>query len=163
MFYAEVLKALNRKGAEYVVIGGIALNLHGVPRATADLDIAIGLEKENLEKIAGALKVLGYRPRVPIKVDEFTIENLEKWRKEKKMEAFTFWNPKKPYEEVDILINNPMDFGEIEKSKEVIEAGGVKIPIASIEHLIKLKKISGREQDKSDIIALKKIKKLREK
>ncbi|MFQ6105676.1 MAG: hypothetical protein ACE5NL_01215, partial [Candidatus Hydrothermarchaeaceae archaeon] len=109
MFYEGVIKVFNRKGVEYVVVGGIALNLHGVPRATADLDIAVALEDKNLKNIVHALKVLGYKPRLPIKIDEFSIENLEKWRKEKKMEAFTFWNPKKPYEEVDVLIHNPID------------------------------------------------------
>lgn len=163
MFYEKVLKAFNREGVEFVVIGGIALNLHGVPRATADLDMAIALEEENLKKIVNILKAFGHKPRAPINIDEFAIGNLERWRNEKKMDTFTFWNPKKPYEEIDILIHNPIDFGQLKSKAQIITAEGLEIPIASIDHLIKLKRISNREQDKSDIKALQKIEKLREK
>lgn len=148
---------------EYVVIGGIALNLQGVPRATADLDIAVALEEGNLKRIVRALKALGYKPRAPVEIKEFKLANLEKWRKEKRMKAFTFWNPKKLYGGIDVLINNPIDFGEMKSASDVIDARTARIPIASIDHLIALKKISNRKQDKSDIVALQKIKRLREK
>lgn len=163
MFYEEVIKAFNRENIEFVIIGGIALNLHGVPRTTMDLDMAVALEDENLKKIVTILKTLGHRPRAPVDIDEFAIENLEKWRNEKKMDAFTFWNPKKPYEEIDILIYNPIEFRELKTRAKIISADGLEIPIASIDHLIKLKRISNREQDKSDIIALQKIKQFGEK
>ncbi len=41
----RVFRALNGRGVRYVA-GGIALNLHGVPRATADLDIAVALDEQ---------------------------------------------------------------------------------------------------------------------
>jgi predicted nucleotidyltransferase len=163
MFYEHVFRNLNKKGIKYVVIGGIALNLHGVPRATADLDIAVAIEEKNLLKIVEVFKMMGYRPRIPVEIEEFArIENLERWREEKNMKVFTFQNPKKSYEEVDILIKSPIDFNDISSTKEVITAGGIQIPIASIDTLIKLKAMSGREQDISDIAALSKIKKLRD-
>ena len=76
------------------------------------------------------------------------------------MKAFTFWNPDKPYEEVDVLVDIPLEFEEIEREKVVVEARGIRIPLASINHLIKMKETAGREQDKADIEALKKIKRL---
>lgn len=162
MFYEEVFESLNKKGVKYVVVGGVALNLHGVPRATADLDLMVELKNENLKKIVSALKKTGFKPRTPVKIEEFSeVQNLEKWSKEKNMEVFTFWNSKKPYEEVDILIRNPIDFEEVDKTKEIVEAKSIKIPIISLEYLIRLKELSNREQDRSDIEALKKIKELR--
>lgn len=159
MFYEKVFRSFNEKGIRYIVVGGIALNLHGVPRATADLDLMVVLDNKNLKKIAVVLSEMGFRPRLPVKAEEFCdSQNLEKWNKEKKMEAFTFWNPKKYYEEVDILIHNPIDFEALDKAKEIIEARGIKIPIVSLDHLIKLKETCNREQDKSDVEALKKIK-----
>jgi predicted nucleotidyltransferase len=164
MYYEEVFRALNNKGVRYVVVGGIALNLHGVPRATADLDIAVALENENLEKIVEAMMELGFKPRLPVTPQEFSNPlNLEKWKKEKNMKVFTFWNPHKPYEEVDILISNPIKFEELEKTREVVKAKGIEIPIISIDYLIKLKEFAGRKQDESDIEALKKIKRMKEK
>jgi len=162
MFYEGVLKALNKKGVKYVVVGGIALNLHGVPRTTADLDLMVELKNENLKKIAATFKEIYFKPKAPVAIEEFSdVKNLEKWNKEKNMEVFTFWNSKKPYEEVDILIRNPISFEEADENKEIVEAGAVRIPIISIEHLIRLKELSNREQDRADIEALKKIKKLR--
>ncbi len=163
MFYEHVFRNLNKKGIKYVVIGGIALNLHGVPRATADLDIAVAIEEKNLLKIVDVFKMMGYIPRIPVEIEEFArIENLERWREEKNMKVFTFQNPKKSYEEVDILIKSPIDFNDISSTREVITAGGIQIPIVSIDMLIKLKTLSGRKQDISDIAALSKIKKLRD-
>lgn len=162
MFYERVFRELNRNRVKYLVIGGVALNLHGVPRATADLDLAVKIEKKNLEKLAVALKNLGFKPRVPIKIDDFSKpENLEAWHKEKKMHAFTFWNPKKSFEEIDILIKSQIEFKDMYKEKKVVKARYINIPIVSIEHLIKLKETSGRKQDEADVEALKKIKKLR--
>jgi plastocyanin domain-containing protein len=114
-----------------------------------------------LEKIVTALTNLGFKPRLPVKIEDFSNPNkLERWFKEK-MQAFTFWNPKKSFEEVDILINNPLSFDDLYESKKVIVAEGVKIPLISIENLIRLKEMSGRKQDEADVKALKKIRKLR--
>jgi predicted nucleotidyltransferase len=164
MYYEEVFRALNNRGVRYVVVGGIALNLHGVPRATADLDIAVALDRKNLEKIVEAMIELGFKPRIPVGLQEFANPlNLEKWKREKNMKVFTFWNPNKPYEEVDILISNPIKFEELEKTREMVKAKGIEIPIISIDYLIKLKEFAGRKQDESDIEALKKIKRMKEK
>jgi predicted nucleotidyltransferase len=161
MFYERVFRELNKEGVKYIVIGGIALNLHGVPRATADLDLAVEIEKRNLEKIAAVLEEIDFKPRLPVKIEDFSDpQNLEKWRKEKKLRAFTFWNPKKSFAEIDILIKSPVAFEDLDKAKSIIEAKNISIPIASIDHLIKLKEMSGRKQDEADIEALKKIKKL---
>ncbi|MEE9474919.1 MAG: hypothetical protein V3V36_04525 [Candidatus Hydrothermarchaeaceae archaeon] len=162
MFYERVFRELNKERAKYLVIVGIALNLHGVPRATADVDLAVEIEKKNLKKIAAVLMKIGFKPRLPVKIEDFSNpQNLEKWHKAKKMVAFTFWNPKKSFEEIDILINSPIEFKDLDKAKKVIKAKDISIPIVSIDHLIKLKEMSGRKQDEADIKALKKIKKMR--
>lgn len=162
MFYERVFRELNKNRVKYLVIGGVALNLHGVPRATADLDLAVEIEKKNLEKIAAVLKKIGFKPRVPVKIEDFSNpKNIETWHKEKKMHVFTFWNPKKSFEEIDILIKCPIEFKELDKAKRVVRAKYINIPIVSVDHLIKLKEMSGRKQDEADVEALKKIKKLR--
>ena len=38
MFYAEFFRALHEEGVRYVLVGGVAVNLHGVERATGDID-----------------------------------------------------------------------------------------------------------------------------
>ena len=162
MFYEAVFKEFNEKGIEYLVVGGIAANLHGVPRATADLDLAVAIKEENLKKIVSVMRDLGFQPRLPVEIEDFaSLENLEMWHREKNMQVFTFWNPKTPYSEIDIFIHNPIDFNELNRSREMIDAGDLSIPIVSLDCLIELKTLSDREQDRSDIAALEKIRKLR--
>jgi len=47
-----------------------------------------------------------------------------------------------------------IEFGVVDRNKVVVEAGGVKIPVISVEHLKELKRISGRPQDLADLQAL---------
>lgn len=46
----RVLEALEREGVRYAIFGGVALNIHGLARATQDLDLFIPPEAENIER-----------------------------------------------------------------------------------------------------------------
>lgn len=54
--YQDVFASLRSRGVEYVVIGGIAAILHGVPRTTFDLDILIEATTQNAERLLAALR-----------------------------------------------------------------------------------------------------------
>ena len=56
--------------AKYLVVGAVAIGLHGHPRATFDLDIMPYLDKENLDKIIKTLTKLGYHSRQPVKLED---------------------------------------------------------------------------------------------
>jgi uncharacterized protein (DUF1330 family) len=56
MYYLEVFSSLNKFGVRYLVVGGVALVLHGVLRLTADLDLVVDLAEDNLVKFLKALK-----------------------------------------------------------------------------------------------------------
>ncbi len=162
MFYEEVFRELNREKVKYVIAGGIAVNLHGVPRVTEDLDLIIYLAKENVDKFAKAMETLGYKPKIPVKIEDFGVEkNRESWIKNKGMVVFSLWNKNLPYRIIDVFVKEPIDFKELYRDKVNISVGIFKIPVVSIGHLIKLKQISGRKQDISDIVSLKRVKKLR--
>ena len=57
----ELLRALARHGVEFVVVGGVAAQLHGWRGATADLDIAVSTEEANVERLNLALAAVGAR------------------------------------------------------------------------------------------------------
>jgi hypothetical protein len=164
MIYEEIFRALNAKKVNDVVVGGVALVLHGVVRLTADLDLIVQLETKNLTKLISVIKGLGYRPKVPVKAEEFIDnEKRETWRKEKGMQVLSFYHPKKPAPLLDVFVNEPIDYETLADEKEVIQAGSIKIPVVSKRHLIELKKISGRPQDIADINALKEVMKIEKK
>ena len=50
LLYQELFESFDREKIEYIVIGGFAINLHGIPRLTADLDVMIGLTEPNMRK-----------------------------------------------------------------------------------------------------------------
>ncbi len=51
----RVLAALEAESVDYLVIGGVALNFHGVGRATEDLDLFIKPDPENVDRLRAAL------------------------------------------------------------------------------------------------------------
>ncbi|MBI1819132.1 MAG: hypothetical protein HY202_01825 [Nitrospirae bacterium] len=161
MFYQDVFKAFDKRKIKYVVIGGIAINLHGAPRMTSDLDILADLNKENLSLLLETLKELGYCPRLPVSPMELLDPRIrEEWKKEKNLKAFTFYHPKIQYQEVDLLLESPLSFDEINREKTIVEAESTHIPVISIEHLIEMKRRTGREQDEADVQVLEKIRKI---
>lgn len=161
MFYEEVFRELHIRKVRYIVAGGIAVNLHGVPRVTQDLDILIDLEKPNIDRFSKVMIGLGYKSRMPVKIEEISVKkNRQDWIKHKHMKVFSLWNKDIPYKIVDVFIENPIDFKLLYKNRVEISIGEFKIPIVSIQYLIKLKKIAGRKQDISDIVSLKRVKEL---
>ena len=53
-----LLQALEAEGVVYAVFGGIALNLHGLPRFTEDVDLFIAPDAENIERLKRALNAV---------------------------------------------------------------------------------------------------------
>ena len=160
MFYEEIFEKLNDSGIDYVVVGGVALVLHGVVRLTADLDLMVHLEDGNLRKFVNIMNELGYRPKVSVKAEDLvSAENRARWINEKNMKIFSFFHLEKPINLVDVFVEEPMDYKTIRANAVKIMSGNVFIPVVSIKDLIKLKRISGRPQDIADIRALEEIEK----
>ena len=98
MYYLEVFNKLNKAKVRYLVVGGVALVLHGVVRLTADLDLFVDLEENNLNKLLKALAELGYKPRLPVSPTDFANRAIrENWIKEKNMIVFSYIDFKNPY------------------------------------------------------------------
>jgi hypothetical protein len=70
--YSDILKAFQKKGIDFTIIGGFAAVAHGVVRVTMDLDLVIALEKSSLEKTWETLTEMGFLPRQPLKKSQFS-------------------------------------------------------------------------------------------
>ena len=160
ILYEEIFKAFQKKKVKYVVVGGIAFNLLGGERTTLDMDILVEMTDENLRKIVSVLKKAGYhvkQPVDPMKIAEK--ETREDWVKNKHMKAFNFYKSEKSYEEVDILIDSPVSFGEVYKNAIDVCHGGLKFKVVSARDFVKMKKRAGRDKDLKDIQNLKRARK----
>src|SRR3990167_220564 len=89
MFYFEVFNAFYQEKVKYLVVGGLAVNLHGVPRITYDIDIIISTDRDNVLKLNRTLKNLGYVPRLHVNPDNMADEKILK----KNMYFFFFFFP----------------------------------------------------------------------
>ena len=62
MFYLDLFAGLDRRRVDYLLVGGLAMNLHGVPRLTMDVDIVLALDEQNLARFVACAEELGLRP-----------------------------------------------------------------------------------------------------
>jgi hypothetical protein len=161
MYYEDVFRKLEEEGVRFVVVGGVALVLHGVVRLTVDLDLMVEMSQENLTKFIAAVKALGYRPKLPVHAEEFIDPAKRKrWKEEKGMQVFSFFHTKEQGKLIDVFVDEPINYNEVERYKKIVRAEDIQIPIVSIDHLKKLKRISARPQDLADIEALEALEEL---
>lgn len=154
--FRKILNAFNESVVEYVIVGGIATILHGVNRATADLDLVIELTPQNASRAIGALTDLGYKPLLPVPANDFVDEEKRKsWINKRNLKVFSLWDPNNELPNVDIFAENPIAFSELSAESETVDLGGIVCTIASIQHLIQMKTDTGRTKDQEDIQNLK--------
>lgn len=153
--FGPIFRALERANARYVVVGGVATVLHGYARLTADIDLIIDFDPEEAKKALCALEGLGLRPRAPVAITDLAESTKrESWIKEEGMTVFSLWDPSDPMREVDVFVDHPIPFDELWRDSEVVKLGEDCVRIASIPHLIRLKKLANRPEDHVDIEAL---------
>jgi len=160
VFYESILNALQKHRVRYLVVGGVAVNLHGVPRLTGDLDLVVDLSPDNVESLLQAMEETGLKPAAPVDPHGLADPRRRRqWRNEKKLEALTFQGDieNSPYAEVDIVLETPFDFDEMYESRVSLEADNLTVDLVSLRHLIEIKRRLGREQDLADVDALEKV------
>ena len=153
-----IFKALQDAGVRYLVVGGVAVVLHGHLRFTADLGLIVALDAANVRAAVSALGALGYRPRAPVPAEQLADPATRwQWVEEKGLTVFSLWSPQHPATEVDIFVEEPFPFEEDYGRATRAEVGGAQITVASIPDLIALKRRVGRPKDIEDIAALEAI------
>lgn len=157
----QIFSALNEAQVEYVVVGGMAVILHGYLRATADLDLVIGLAPENCRRAMAVLSRIGFRPRLPVAIEDFSEPGKrEEWIKERNMLVFQLWDPANALRSLDVFVKEPIAFDQLLRDAVNKDIDGMPVPIASIEHLIEMKQSAGRPRDLDDIARLRQIREL---
>ena len=145
----------------FVVAGGVAVVLHGVPRTTFDLDLLVDLQSDNILAFIGVMHDLGLRPGAP--GDPLCLADpraREEWIREKNLTAFSFADPRGGA--VDVLLDVPVDYAAAAVDADIVTLGESRIRVASIASLIRMKEAAGREQDHSDIAALRLVQTLKD-
>ena len=163
MFYLEFFRALHDAGVRYLVVGGIAVNLHGINRLTADIDLMVALDAKNLGRFVPVARRFAMKPVVPVALEDLAdASKVKEWIQKKHMVAFGL-RPAKPSDPtVGILVKASVNFDRAYARRTVAEITGLKIPVASIRDIIRMKTGTGRQKDQADIQSLKRLLKIRE-
>lgn len=142
----NLFRALSHSDVAYVTIGGIAVQAHGGQRLTQDLDIAIDPASENVERLAAALRELdarilgsdgGRSAEVP---PAALLASSDQWH------LITAHGP------LDVIVLPAAlgPFAELRARAHEVPLGGVTVPVAAREDLIRMKRASARPQDQAD-------------
>jgi len=151
-----VLAALNEARVRYLIVGGVAVVLHGHLRTTADLDLVLQLERTNVLRALESLERLGYAPRAPVPAQHFADpKHREAWAREKNMTVFSLWSSRFPTLEIDLFLREPFDFDAVFDRSVTVRLQHADAPVIARADLIELKQSTGRPRDLQDVKALR--------
>jgi len=153
----HIIRLLEARGVAYILIGGLATNVHGYDRVTLDLDVCYERSRRNVGRLVGVLRELHATPRgwpegVPFILDTQTILNGD---------TFTFSTDAGAF---DILATptGSRGYADLARGVEVYDlADELHVQVIGLDDLIRLKRAAGRRKDVDDADALEEIRELR--
>jgi hypothetical protein len=159
MKIAELLRVLAEGQVQYVLVGGMAVQLHGYMRSTFDIDLVLAMNDENLVRFIEVAKRFGLTPSMPVSIDSLrNAEQIEIWHREKGMLAFALREPQIGGGVVDILVRPEVPYEQLKKNAIEGILFSQQVWIAAIDDLLTMKRVANRPKDRLDIEALEKIK-----
>jgi hypothetical protein len=140
-----VIKAMNHEGVEYITFGAVALNAHGIIRATEDADFFIAPTAENVERLKRALRSVWNDPSI----DEISAEDL--------LGDYPAVRYGPPDEDIyfDFLTRLGEAFSYSTLDVQMSEIEGIPIRVVTPQQLYRMKKDTVRYKDRIDAEALR--------
>ena len=147
----HMLSELAGSGVRFVLIGGMAAILHGDVGVTVDLDITPAADRENLDRLAAALRALGARIRadgvpggLPFDCSGAFLANLGP-------EAML--NLTTPFGDIDLAFSpsGTHGFADLRNDALTLEVAGVHVLVASLADIVRSKAAADREKDRRSL------------
>ena len=141
----RVISSLTQAEVDYVVVGGVALNLHGLVRATEDLDLFVRPDPENIERLRHALRAVWADPDI----DQITADDLCG-----DYPAVRYGPPEGTLF-IDILtrLGEKTRFADLQVQDKEVE--GIPVRVATPSTLYRMKRDTVRPIDRADALALR--------
>lgn len=132
-----VFASFQKHEVKYLIIGGIAAVLHGVPRATFDLDILIEATKENAQRLLDALMVVNFGTATMISADELIAHEITIFQDRVR---------------IDVQTSTPgIDFKSAWQERVTMQYQEQSLYVVSRQDLIASKRAAGRDVDLEDV------------
>lgn len=152
----ELIRNLNKYEVKYCLVGGWAMILHGMFRTTKDIDLFVEASEDNLKRLLKALE------------DTFQEKILSCEEALKSFVTYSvvrYGTPQNFYIDIIFKIGEEISWEDVNQNTDYVkieseEVGDLAIPVANIDILIKMKERASffREQDRLDLVYLKKLK-----
>ena len=141
--FLDVLGALVDFGADFVIVGAHALAVHGIPRATGDIDIFVRPSMANARRVIAALRDFG----APVEAHGVSETDFA-------TRGYVYQIGLPP-RRIDVLTEvSGLTFDEVWQTKVQIQVGEIEVFFIGRDAMIKNKRASGRTKDFADVEAL---------
>ena len=147
----KIIKKFNQTGLDYVLVGGAALVIHGLPRSTLDIDIYVPAKEDVLNKLFNIADSLGLQSeqRSILTISHSPKLFVDQWI------CFSY----KGQDILDVFLSGKKEFEKLYSSSEQKKDKTISIRVASLKDIASMKKKSGRPIDLADIEFIKAAKK----
>ncbi len=140
--FADVFELLERYQVPYVVVSGVAVALHGHPRPVYDLDVVVASTPAEQNRALQVLAIAGFVPTIPLPLNLLTVVRMFDQHER----------------EIDVFAKYHISFNDLWADAVKIKVGNGTARVASLEHLLCAKRLTGRPHDLEDVAALLAIK-----
>jgi uncharacterized nucleotidyltransferase DUF6036 len=142
--FRDFINALNNQNVDYVLVGGMAVILHGYVRGTGDMDVWVNKTKENYSKLKNAFQ-------------EFHMPVFEMTEEKFLSDEFDVWSFGVSPVKIEVMTAvKGLHFDETFKMAQYYAENKLQVRFIHLNHLIQAKKASGRYRDLDDIEQLTK-------
>ena len=148
-----ILEALARHGVRYVLIGGVAANVHGYPLPTEDVDITPELSEANYRRLAEALRELHARLRTGTDPDGVPFDVSAE-----ALKRAAVWTLVTDLGDLDIVTEPAGTRGYRDLRRDAVDIEfepALRVAVASLPDIIRSKEASGRPKDQAALPALR--------
>ena len=149
-----ILRALQEREVDYVLIGGLAASLHGSPHVTTDVDVTPSRSPQNLERLARALVQLGARVRSEDAPDGLAFDFTPRTLAQTPMLNLTT-----RYGDLDLSFEpaGTRGYDDLVRDSLAIDIRDTRVVVASLADVIRSKEAAGREKDRLQLPTLRRL------
>lgn len=147
--FNEILKALVDHGVDFILVGGVAAVLEGVPLSTLDVDVVFLRREENMPPLLNALQALGARYVDP--AGRHILPDAEK------LSSLRMHRLKTDFGPLDVMetIGNSLSYSDLIGNSQVKEVAGVNVRVLGLETIILSKEQANRDKDRATLHVLR--------